>query len=423
MEEIKITIEKIAMLHGIATIKQKGGQTFAVCPFCGDNKMRFSYASERHGKKNMFNCFRCGAHGSGFELHERLSGKSFESNKEIAKDILSSLSGRDIKGTSYVPAVREADKASDEIISKVFYHMLSILPLKEEHRADLKRRGLTEADIKRFRIRSTPQDAEAFATEMYRWAKHEGISLEGIPGFYKRKNCWAFTSAQGYICPVFKGNLIIGAQVRVDEPKKGGKYLWISSADRESGTSSGAPATFLTGKNKKLVIVTEGILKALVIYCLLGGEFCVAGVPGVNSTAGLNYILKEWGDAFYVEAFDMDKMYTAPQIPLLREAVEEASKRGAKSFSEIFMYPDTREKYKEIAKVYRIATAAENLCKKIEDSGAKVHPLTWDVKDGDWKGTYKGLDDFLLEYPETEKFKAYIRQKAEKIMSLQVFLS
>jgi hypothetical protein len=72
--------------------------------------------------------------------------------------------------------------------------------------------------------------------------------------------------------------------IRRDDAVGGAKYIWLSSRDRDSGASSGAPIHYakfykLCGANE--VVITEGALKADVIAFLSGSP--VIGVAGVST--------------------------------------------------------------------------------------------------------------------------------------------
>lgn len=171
------------------------------------------------------------------------------------------------------------------------------------------------------------------------------------------------------------------------------KYVWFSSRGKNKGSSSGAVSTYLPGKRKDVVIVTEGILKAMVIWFLLKGEVAVIGVPGVNSLNGLYHYLDGVvpKDALIVECFDMDKAMNP-------DAVSERDRE----------------------KTENVHTAEEKLLKALKDRGFAAHTMKWDSDErGFWKGNWKGLDDFLNAAPETVRkaFTKYLFTLKEKSRS------
>lgn len=394
MCEKRFNIEDIANIHNITPIKAVNGEVFAICPFCGDARGKFSYVIEKGRKKDVYNCFACGESGGALKLHMQLSGENFDDEEEIKKacrEIYSQLENGNIQSrrTAYVP-VKEAERASLNYTRKVYKEMLKHLSLSSRHKNDLIRRGLTEEQIKQFGFKSVPDDRRTFCRKL----RAAGLNLEGIPGFYLDKyGKWNMQSIPGYFCPVYDDKGIIGFQIRADEPKGNAKYLWFSSAGKEKGASSGGCITRLRGKSDNgVTIVTEGVLKATVIYCLLDKSVTVVGVPGVAVVKSLPAVLKP-EDTFVFEAYDMDKAILSNDPH-------------------------------EIEKTQRIEQAAEHLRTILTELGIPNAPLKWDMTtDGYWKGNYKGLDDFLLAYDKRlTTFLSYIEKKAASQIALKEFL-
>lgn len=404
MCDSKFTIADVAAIHGIQTLKEGNGEVFAVCPFCGDARGKFSYIIQKGNKSNIYNCFACDAHGGVLDLHINLSYGDYsdaEGRKRAAREIFQEINGNTYIAENHkrlerhVETVVEAERVSNEQCSEVYYALLKELILKDEHKKDLLRRGLTEDDINRFRFKSTP------GSEKYKICKKliaDGYSLEGVPGFYiNKRGSWDINiPGSGYLCPVFDGeyNLILGFQVRVDDPKNHQKYLWLSSAGKKNGVSSGAVSTFLPGKCINSVVITEGILKATVVYSLLKGTVSVIGVPGVKAIKGIDdYLDRYKGNAYVFEAYDMDK------------AVK------------------TQDPH-ELEKTQRIAKAAEALSERVSEFGIDTHPFTWDFdEDGYWKENFKGLDDFLLEYDKKELVSQYMLNLTGENLELKNFFA
>ena len=416
----RFNIDDVARINGIQVIRERGGETFAVCPFCGNKTGKFSYIVSKGSKKNIYHCFSCEAKGNAIELHMKLSGEDFgedeQAYKLAAKDIFKRLgSGFHAEPARYerTEEVQEAPKADEETVSRTLFAVLKYCDLKERHKKDLLKRGLTEADIKRFRFRSAPTDPRAMCEHLL----EEGYTLKGVPGFYIDKSGkWNFSVIkEGYLCPVFDGdrNLLTGFQVRLDKPRDGAKYLWVSSSGKESGTGSGAMCTLLPGSNRKCIILTEGILKATVIYCLLKGAITVVGVPGIKSLVHLKDVIERFKDnAYVIEAFDMDKALTERLEPLYSEMIEKGISMNT-----------TDEKYRGVVKQQRIAQAAEDLrTRLLSEYALDSHDLKWDTKGRFWNGNLKGLDDFLLDYEDKNRFVQYIEGLAEDDLKMRAFL-
>lgn len=413
----RFSIEDVANLHGIKKIREYGGEILAVCPFCGDTRGKFSYIVQKGEKRDMYHCFVCDASGDAVKLHMELSMQDFgisftgpDARRNAAADIWARLKNntgyfeRKEISAETKPKVNEAARADKKTISITLYAVTKYCGLKDKHRRDLYRRGFTDETIKRFHFASVPDNGRKMAACL----KSKGYTIEGVPGFYIDKGGeWNFSARagkqDGYLCSVFDENFITGFQDRLDNPKDGQKYIWVSSAYREHGVGSGALCTLLPGKHDECIIITEGILKATAIYILLNGEITVIGVPGVRSLKRLKDVLERYKDSYVIEAFDMDKCET--------KAIQETRERMEKE-NILFESDCTDDVFKErVHKAIvqeRIERAAKDLRSKLFlDYGLNSHDLKWDT-DGDlWKGNYKGLDDFLLDYEERDKFTAY----------------
>jgi len=223
------------------------------------------------------------------------------------------------------------------------------LVLSEQHRANLKGRGLSDGAIEVAGYRSTPP--EPFASNVARAlaATHD---LQGVPGFYRDGDAWRMVDAGiGFYVPVrdHEGR-ICGLQVRRDEGTP--KYLWFSSAGRAGGASSGAPVHFAKShllKDADEVTITEGALKSDIAAHLLGAP--VIGIAGVST----------FGEDF---AADLKEMF-----PKLR--------RVAVAFDmDVWHKP-------------QVAAALDKLITQLERARFTVRVRTW-------ADAHKGIDDYLV---------------------------
>lgn len=412
----------------VATIKHmtpvkhwKQGRNYAyVCPGCGDTRGKFSVKLGSGQEKDGYRCFVCNIHGGKWDLWKMLSEQDGsisageydgpDAYTKMACDVFRAMRGETSFADAHYATVKaaaeqeeEAEPASDEVCSRANYTLLKMLPLKEAHKQDLLRRGLSEEEIKRFRFKSIPDN-----TSVVRKLLKAGVDLNGVPGFYKnRRDQWTMALPgskddngkwhpdSGYFCPAFDGetNLLLRMQERMDVPKDGKKYTWLTSAGRKNGVSSGTVATYLPGNHGDTVIITEGILKATVIYCLLQYEVTVIGVPGISNLKCLeSYLERIPHDAVVFEAYDMERY---------GEAHDEKDERRFKNCLEY-------------------AGKLSSLC---ESYGHAVHHLRWDYDEtGVWKQTYKGLDDFLLPYEHKDLFVKYLLRTTKQLQDMRSYL-
>lgn len=396
----RITLDDVvSIISSEGMVIHTNGRTFQCeCPSCHDRRGKF-YVTLGEG----YYCHRasCGLKGKDpiklfMEYFPSPDYEGDDGYKNAVKDIYASIGG----DVSYqkqqwkeMTKQYDVERKSDDYCSKVYFSMIKLCYLRKEHKEDLLRRGLTEEQIRRFLFRSVPKDRYGLCRLLIKM----GYDLEGVPGFYKDdKGNWTCFGVSGYLCPVFDGerNILLGFQVRVDNPRDGGKYIWFASKDKPGGASSGSIPTFLPGKNQRAIIVTEGILKATVIYSLLGGEVSVIGVAGIKSLKGLIPYFELYKDTstLIFEAYDMEKCGHSDDA-------------------------HTEEKYRSVEEW------ARKLQEKAEEYGINSRPLKWDLSpEGEWNGTYKGLDDFLLDYDRKDVFLWYLLDKMRKNQKMTEFL-
>jgi DNA primase len=211
------------------------------------------------------------------------------------------------------------NRAPADIINGTLTMLINkVLSLSLEHRAQLLARGLGAGEIERLRYASVPVSAP----ERRRAADVLAPYLEafggGVPGFYRERGRWRMVyRPPGIFIPVRDEHGFIQAlSQRVNEPRDGGKYIWLSSADRDGGASSGAPPHF-AGRTLMAAAaeatITEGSLKADVAAYLSGSP--VVGVAGTHAVRGLAARLKANFPALQrvLVAYDRD-MLVKPQV-------------------------------------------------------------------------------------------------------------
>lgn len=406
--EVPFTIADVADLLSIRRLEGGTEDVFGVeCPFCGDTRGKCNFCIMRDGEvKNVYHCYACGAAGNMLTLYVELTGLYGANRyKDAYWQIKEKLDTGDrrirICRQRRVERVQKKEAAYEEPrvdavhLDTVYREMLSMLKLKERHKADLRRRGLMEGEIAsmvELGYRSTDfTDSQGIARKLLA----RGISLKGVPGFYiNRQGDWEaafYPSNEGYLCPVRTvDGRTIGFQIRLDRPYKKRKYIWFTSSGLNGGTSSKSPAS-LSGKVTGGVIrVTEGILKAE-IACQCSGQAYI-GNPGVSNYKGVYQILSELkaqGLQTVLECYDMDKMMRLDCERDYDEACRECEWR--KEAYSGFECPKKRQKRDSIRKgcmkLYEICRELNLQCRR----------MTWDAgHDGMWNGDYKGIDDWIL---------------------------
>jgi len=172
------------------------------------------------------------------------------------------------------PTPTQTTKADADHLHAIYSRLLSLLSLEPSHRADLRRRGLSNAEIERIGFASMPSRQDAVAV-----VEHLApLDLEGAPGFFREAGrCQMVNYDNRYFVPYrdVRGR-IVGMQLK--EINK--KYIWFSSLERPGGTGSGSPLHFARPEliNDE-ILLTEGALKASVIsYFTHSPVIAAAGV-------------------------------------------------------------------------------------------------------------------------------------------------
>lgn len=392
---MSFNIEQVVDYLGIEKLKQTGGDSIPICcPYCGDRRGKNTICIRKDGKeKNVFQCFACGKHGNMLDLYldQKAGYQGTDRYKKAYSDLRRILEVERQMPRAAKQQERSVCKASEEILDHTYRQMLGLLKLQGQDLADLKRRMLTDAEIKAGWFRSAPYDTRGICKQLQRL----GCQLEGVPGFYRNRtgnwqlNVWP----DGYFCPVMQERKIVGMQIRLRNPKKQ-KYIWLSSAGRMDGCSSGSPFCFYGHPDTDAVIITEGILKAYVTYCLLVDTgVSVLGVPGVTATGQVTELLKKHHHKVAYEAFDMDKYM---QVSCMQDYDEKKCVSCMQlDGKEAYEAQDGSCRYKE-RKRQMLREAQYNLYQRIMQAGVGCRSYHWDLDpaSGLWLGTYKGIDDY-----------------------------
>jgi hypothetical protein len=248
-------------------------------------------------------------------------------------------------------------RARVEHVHKVYSILIRAhLVLCATHKADLMARGLSEEAIAREGYRSTPPALYAATVTRFLSEHHD---LTGVPGFFKDHGAWRMVPlAQGVLIPVRDSlNRIQALMVRRDGASGSGKYIWLSSARREAGASSGAPSHYANAlllKDAREVTLTEGALKSQIAAHLLNAPV----VGNAPSCFGADF------------AANLKKDF--PQIKTVYVAFDMDFRRNA-----------------------HVKAALFRLVEQLEHA-------RFDVRVRTWPDRWKGIDDYLLGVSQQE---------------------
>ena len=301
------------------------------CPFCGKaGKLNLNYA------KNVWRCNYCGEAGGMLDLYARmygitasdafyelneLPGSGTKTGKTTPREIFRASPPAPRPAAPEKKGIPQSPRADAKVIHHTCSVLLDMLQLSDRHLAHLisPKRGLNQEQIRRLQYKSTPPPflCRSITERLIR----RGCRVQGVPGFYlDPSGQWTLNLSRrtaGILIPA-RGmdGQICGMQILLDVPirekdalpgKTGAKYIWLSSASRPMGTTSGSPVHF-AGPPANTIYITEGLLKGDIAHLLADRTFL--SVAGANNLGGIERLLPALaatGTTQLIEAFDMDK--------------------------------------------------------------------------------------------------------------------
>lgn len=302
-----LTMEELVVALGLLPTVSKSYADIK-CPVCGHNTLHFDF------KRQVFACPACSEASGGimdaWALFRGISAHNKTEQRKMARKDMEIFFGEESKDYKKRPNVKSfkteannSDLADIKIRNEAYNRLLNTLILNNEHKTNLKSRGLSEKEIEIGRYKSYRKLTDS---EMEKISKD--LDLTGVPGFYFKDEKWNFVKLNpGFLIPELDINGNIQAfQIRMD--KGNIKYLTLSSA-KQGGVSCPAVTHFANYSNASVeeIILTEGPLKASIINFVLGVP--VISIPGVNAQKHLRETLlklKHKGLKRVNIAFDMD---------------------------------------------------------------------------------------------------------------------
>ncbi len=408
LEDYPFTIADVVRLMGIRVRRRNPRNWDCDCPFCNFKQAKMNVNLE----KNVYRCNYCGEQGGMLALYGHFYNLS---NREAYDEICSSLhlgteapeyqeNKKEIPKEE--PEFENAGLAPVEQISRTYFKMLSLLTLSEKHQQDLLKRGLTIEQIEKQKYRSTPVFG---VKQLAKRLVEGGYAVKGVPGFYQEKdgnwNIHFTARASGILIPyVSMEGYIQGMQIRLDHPRDGQKYIWLSSVNQNMGVSSGSPIHFIGDPDAELVYITEGGLKGTVSHYLDGNTYlCNAGVSQYKNLAPALSKLKNRNLKGTREAYDMDKLMSVLIKP--QECTDCKHRQNCQAYlNYLKMDASVKEslwemtcprKEKKRQTIQQGCTHLYDICK---DMDITCERMVWDIgTDGIWKGQIKGIDDYWYE--------------------------
>ena len=321
-QDFPFGIMDVAELLHLRIRRRQASSVYVDCPFCGDKrgKMNVNFA------KNVWRCNYCDEHGGMIALYARVySISNSDAYREICEALQTGLPAPEYSIGDFqrkeAQEIPQSELASIQVIHQTLSVLMGMLTLSKKHREHLQtKRGLTDEQIDRLGYKSTPPFY--LCRPLTEKLLKQQCTVQGVPGFYMNDDGkWTvnFNSITAGIIIPARGidGMMRGAQIRLDVPiknkddpseKEGAKYLWLSSASKKMGITSGSPIHFVGDPVARVIYVTEGLLKADVGHCLMNRTFAaIAGANNVSKLEPLFALLAQNGLTMVIEAEDMDK--------------------------------------------------------------------------------------------------------------------
>ena len=272
------------------------------CPKCGGDD-RFA-AQKDVAERGAVICRKCffKDNGDGIAAVQWCQGRTFpEALRWIADYLGVKPNGKRSKPTT---SKQPPPKPDPDLLHKGYTSLIGKLSLSDQHRQNLRDRGLPDEEIDRRGYRSYPMAGRhEIARELFR----ESLAkYYDVPGFiHTRKRGFTLAGPPGMLVPVRDSQgRIVALHIR-QETDGPNKYIYLSSK-KYDGPSPGAPIHTPLGISipAPLVRATEGAL-AGDIATVLSGIPTIA-VPGVGNWKAILPLLKELGVKTIRLAYDAD---------------------------------------------------------------------------------------------------------------------
>jgi predicted RNA-binding Zn-ribbon protein involved in translation (DUF1610 family) len=269
----------------------------AKCPFCNDRKYRL-YLSREYNNPTFY-CHNCGEGGNAVTLYARLYNTD---TKTAYMALMDNPSVAKSQNTQTFTSNREIKPLQQR--HEIYLELLKMLTLSDNHRRNLRERGLSEKMIEGNLYKSMPESESQRRHIANRLASR--FNLTDMPGFFTKQCEWQLYGKSGILIPVCtKDSLIQGLQIRLDNVSDK-KFRWVSTNNFENGTKITGYMHVVGDSCSDTMYITEGPLKADVASYLAGGALFV-GLTGVNATGQLAEVIQSIKPQRIVECIDMDK--------------------------------------------------------------------------------------------------------------------
>lgn len=281
-EELREKADIVEYISQYVKLRKRGKNYVGLCPFHPDKNPSFSVSRE----KGLFHCFGCGAGGNIYHFIMKMEGVDFVK----AVEILAKWAGVEVPKYKVSRERQEIFKIHDMFTS--FFE--SLLPEEKEVVNYLRKRGLKDETISRFRLGYAPKDISHFLKE-----------IKISPEIFKKSGLYPYSHfAERLIFPIFDsvGRIIgfSGRTLKDEEPK------YINSGETVFKKRHSLYGIFQAKDSileKKEVVLVEGYMDVIMLH--QNGIKNIVSSMGTSFTIEQGRILKRFADRIYI-CFDPD---------------------------------------------------------------------------------------------------------------------
>ncbi|MBC7194098.1 MAG: DNA primase [Caldisericia bacterium] len=281
-EELREKIDIVEFLSQYLTIKKRGKNYVALCPFHPDKNPSLNISRE----KGLFHCFGCGAGGTIYHFVMKIENVNFER----AVEIVANWAKVEVPTFEYSKRNDWIYKFHEEIAEYFKENLLKNINLLNY----LKERGIDKDGIEKFKLGYAPLDINDFLKEKN--IDEEKLKETGIFPYrnFSKRLIFPIRGVSGKIVG-FSGRSLEG-----EEPK------YINSQERIFKKGENLYGLY-EGKDEilktKEVILVEGYMDVILLN--LNGIKNVVSSMGTSFTEEQGKILKRFADRLYI-SFDPD---------------------------------------------------------------------------------------------------------------------
>ena len=171
VEEIKMKLGIYDVVSQYVQLKKAGRNYKGLCPFHGETTPSFVVSPE----KQICHCFGCGRGGDVFTFVQDLEGVSFPEALELLADRAGvKIDKKEVKKSGPSKSVKDEYFRAQDLACEFFEEQLHKTNDGKKVIEYLKRRGLTEDTIKKFRLGFAPDSYDA----LYPLLLKKGVSQD-----------------------------------------------------------------------------------------------------------------------------------------------------------------------------------------------------------------------------------------------------